>query len=57
MNIADRRILYKNIKRLDPTERYVKINFDEREIRYSDTIKQHIKIRERYKVLFNYINI
>ena len=46
MNNQERMIVYRNIRRLDPQEKYVKIELERREIRYSDKIKQHRKIRE-----------
>ena len=46
MNNQERMIVYRNIRRLDPQEKYVKIELERREIRYSDKIKQHRKKRE-----------
>lgn len=46
MDIAKRRTLYRHIKRLDPKEEFVKIDIERKEIRYSNKIKQHRKIRE-----------
>ena len=37
------------IKQLDPKEEFVKINIDEKEIRYDAKIKQHRLIRELTK--------
>ncbi len=45
MNIQDKRMFRKNIKRLDPKEELVRIDLDRNEIRYNDKIKQHRKIR------------
>lgn len=46
LDSTERRILYKYIKRLDPEEKFVKIDLDRREIYYSEKIKQHRRIRE-----------
>jgi len=46
LNVAEKRIFLKHIKRLDPQEEYVRIDLGRNEIRYSQKIKQHRKIRE-----------
>jgi type I restriction enzyme M protein len=46
MQITEMRTFNRYIKQLDPQERIVKIDLDRKEIRYSDEIKQHRKIRE-----------
>ena len=49
MNIREKRIFRKHIKRLDPNEEIVRIDLERNEIRYNQEIKQHRKIRELTK--------
>jgi type I restriction enzyme M protein len=43
------RVFQRHIKQLDPKEEIVKINVDQRTIKYTDSIKQHRQIRELTK--------
>lgn len=45
MDVKERRIIARNIKRLDPTGEYVKLDLDRNEIDYSNRIKQHRRIK------------
>lgn len=49
MDIQEKRIFYRHIKRLDPEEKIVKIDLDRNEIFYSSKIKQYRKISELTK--------
>jgi type I restriction enzyme M protein len=49
MDIQEKRLFLKHIKRLDPKEEYVKIDLERNEILYSNKIKQHRKITELTK--------
>jgi type I restriction enzyme M protein len=46
VDIQERRTLQKHIKRLDPKGEFVKVDLERNEVRYTDLIKQHRKIRE-----------
>jgi type I restriction enzyme M protein len=49
MPLNEMRFFHRQIKQLDPKEEFVKINIDEKEIRYDAKIKQHRLIRELTK--------
>lgn len=49
MNIREKRIFRRHIRRLDPKEEIVRIDLDRNEVRYDKAIKQHRKIRELTK--------
>ncbi len=49
VDIQERRTFQKHIKRLDPKGEFVKIDLERNEVKYSDLIKQHRKIRELSK--------
>jgi len=46
VDIQERRTFQKHIKRLDPKGEFVKVDLERNEVRYTDLIKQHRKIRE-----------
>ncbi|MDH5782478.1 MAG: N-6 DNA methylase [Candidatus Bathyarchaeota archaeon] len=49
MNIREKRIFRRHIRRLDPKEEIVRIDLDRNEVRYDEAIKQYRKIRELTK--------
>ncbi|MDG6986042.1 MAG: N-6 DNA methylase [Nitrososphaerota archaeon] len=49
MDIAEMRVFQRRIKQLDPKEELVKLDLDEKTVRYSDRIKQYRQIRDLTK--------